>query len=199
MSLTNAFSVALKKHSSGPHSLSFSLSLSVFSPSASQSQRSLSLPMMRRRRRDAPLCEGKISNRRCTTLTRVNQRRILARGCLKMTCAHTTSTPATAFVKQRPPTLSRERYNHRNALVSSALFCGLFSILHKIRAQKNTLKFIMVRLSRRISLSRCLSLSKLPRVRNERTNLVRARIEGERGERAFANINLLLFSRFLFA
>ncbi|CAL6421012.1 unnamed protein product [Bathycoccus prasinos] len=99
--------------------------------------------MMRRRRRDVPLCEGKISNRRCTTLTRVNQRRILARGCLKMTCAHTTSTPATAFVKQRPPTLSRERYNHRNALVSSALFCGLSSILHKIRAQKNTLKFIM--------------------------------------------------------
>ena len=157
MSLTNAFSVALKKHSTGPYSLSFSLSLSVFSPSASQSLRSLSLPMMRRRRRDAPLCEGKISNRRCTTLTRVNQRRILARGCLKMTCAHTTSTPATAFVKQRPPTLSRERYNHRNALVSSALFCGLF-ILHKIRAQKNTLKFIMVRLSRRISLSRSLSL-----------------------------------------
>jgi len=39
------------------------------------------------------------------------------------------------------PTLSRERYNgtHRNSLVSSALFCGLFfHILHKIRAQKNT-------------------------------------------------------------
>ena len=45
MSLTNAFSVALKKHSSGPHSLS--LSLCVFSPSASQSQRSVLLPMMR--------------------------------------------------------------------------------------------------------------------------------------------------------
>jgi len=121
----------LSKNTPRPYSLSFSLSLSVFSPSASQSLRSLSLPMMRRRRRDAPLCEGKISNRRCTTLTRVNQRRILARGgCLKMTCAHATSTPATAFVKQRPPTLSRERYNHRNALASSALFCGLFSILH---------------------------------------------------------------------
>ena len=35
---------------------------------------------------------------------------------------------------------------------------------------------------------------------NEIRSLVsNARIEGERGERAFANINLLLFSRFLFA
>ena len=134
--------------------------LSVFSPSASQSLRSLSLPMMRRRRRDAPLCEGKISNRRCTTLTRVNQRRILARGCLKMTCAHTTSTPATAFVKQRPPTLSRERYNHRNALVSSALFCASFFLVsaQNSRAEKHVKIHHGTSLSSHIPLAVSLSL-----------------------------------------
>ena len=120
------------------------------------------------------------------------------RGCLKMTCAHTTSTPATAFVKQRrSPTLSRERYNSPKCTrVSSALFCGLF-LLHKIRAQKkNTLKFIMVRLSRRVPPSRFLSLSKLLLVRNERTNLVRARI-GEKEVNARSRIHTFCFSLFL--
>ena len=90
--------------------------------------------------------------------------------------------------------IAREMQSPKCTRVSSALFCGLF-LLHKIRAQKkNTLKFIMVRLSRRVSLSRFLSLSKLLLVRNERTNLVRARIERERGERAFANTHLLFLS-----
>ena len=105
VSLTNAFSVALKKHSSGPYSLSFSLSLSVFSPSASQSLRSLSLPMMRRRRRDAPLCEGKISNRRCTH--DFNARKPSKKFGARLfkddarACVYATTTLATAFVKRR--------------------------------------------------------------------------------------------------
>ena len=48
MSLTNAFSVALKKHSSALLSLFFSLSLCFLSPKKSQSQRSVLLPMMSR-------------------------------------------------------------------------------------------------------------------------------------------------------
>ena len=84
-------------------------------------------------------------------------------------------------------------YNHRNALVSSALFCGLFfrHILHKIRAWKNT-KFIMVRLSRRIPLAVSLSLNFCLFETSERISF--ARESREKEENARSRINLLFLS-----
>ena len=114
---------------------------------------------------------------------------------------YATITPATAFVQQR-----RRLYRARGKLVCGtntemhsrrvSLFLWSFSpsrSTQNSRAEKHVLNSSWY-VSLLASLSRFLSLSKLLFVRNERTNLVRARIERERGERAFANINLLLFS-----
>ena len=112
---------------------------------------------------------------------------------------YATITRATAFVKQR-----RRLYRARGKLVCGTntemhscrlpFFVVFFSVAFSIKFARRKTQNSSWYVSLLASLSRSLSLSKLLLVRNERTNLVRARIERERGERAFANINLLFLS-----
>ena len=199
MSLTNASSCSQKTLLGLTLSLFLSLSLCVFSLCESKSALFITPHDASSTTRRSALRRKDIESTMHDFNARKPAKNFGARLFKDDVCSHNKYPRDSVRKTASADFIAREIQSPKRTRVSSALFCGLFSILHKIRAQKNTLKFIMVRLSRRTSLSRCLSLSKLPRVRNERTNLVRARIEGERGERAFANINLLLFSLFLFA
>ena len=196
MSLTNAFSVALKKHSSALLSLFFSLSLCVFSLCESKS--ALFITPHDESSDDETLRSAKeryrIDDAR-TTLTRVNRRRNLARGCLKTTRArvYATTTLATAFVKRRRR-LYRARgtrcavQSPKRTRVVCPFFVRLFFSHFRIKFARRKTQNSSWYVSLVASLSRSLSLSlNFCLFETRRTNLVRARIERERGERAFAN------------